>query len=154
MKTFFSIFLFLKKNRMPWPFNSCAVSQNKGRFQFLQCKAWKNTIHPECQCKFRVLPLARDSLWAAVVCRVLQWETTILRHGWWPFFSFNCKNEAPLCSRESLSFIIQMKWGPADGGRGAAGLWLKTSCSLPLWFQSARDEIKSSKGISNRDGSH
>jgi len=44
--------------------------------------------------------------------------------------------------RRRQSLIIQMKWGPADGGRGAVGIRRNTSCSLPLWFQSAHDKIR------------
>lgn len=65
-----------------------------------------------------------------------------------------CVAEGKEEGKKRLSFIIQMKWGPADGGRRAEGLRQKPSCSLPPPFESARDEIKSSKGISDRDGSH
>lgn len=170
MKTLFNIFLFFKKNRMPKLFNSCAVSQNKGRLQsFSQWSFDEYIFILQPQCRFRVLLRASwlSPSWCGLqtLGRALQWETTIPAmaggHFFPPVLQKNMWGaETPLCSRErekkkeSLSFIIQMKWGPADGGRGAVGLRQKTSCSLPLWFQSARDEIKSSKGISDRDGSH
>lgn len=159
MKIFFSMFLFCKKNRMPF-FNSCAVTQKKKKKKESNPFTVRHRrIHFrfESQCKFSVLRAGVSCRPWAGICSERQ-QSSVMAGG---RFSLNCKNiwraEAPLCSREGkkrLSFIIQMKWGPADGGRGAVGLRQKTSCSLPLWFKSARVEIKSSKGISDCDGSH
>lgn len=93
-------------------------------------------------------------------------ETTVLHQGWWPFYPLELHKQvrdwnAFLWRRERrekkcLSFIIQMKWSPADGGRRAAGLRQRTSRSLPLIWVSPQPNKKKKKfkGISNHDGSH
>lgn len=112
----------------------------------------------ESQCKFCELPLQAAVAWRpwAGLYSERQ-QSSVMASGRFSWTAKTHEELKRLCVAEEkkrLSFIIQMKWGPADGGRRAEGLWQKTSCSLPLWFQSARDEIKSSKGISDRDGSH
>lgn len=171
MKTLFNIFLFFKENRMPQLFNSCAVSQNKGRVQSFSLWGFdeyisSHSVDSVCCCRLRCILRAGVACTPWVGLYSERQQSSMMAGGHFFFSPWTAKNmrgaETPLCSRErgrgkkkeSLSFIIQMKWGPADGGRGAVGLRQKTSCSLPLWFQSARDEIKSSKGISDRDGSH
>lgn len=159
MKIFFSIFLFLKKNRMPGFSIHVQLLKIKEESSPFTVRLRRIHFSFESQCKLCVLPL-----WAGVACR--PWTGLTVRDNNPPtwlvavFPGTEKTHEEPkhLCVAEEkkkrLSFIIQMKWGPADGGRGAVGLRQKTSCSLPLWFQSARDEIKSSKGISDRDGCH
>lgn len=166
-KYFSFSFCSWRKNRMSGLFISCLVTQNKGRITIALCEAPMNTS----RCWIAVQSLGARPQRAAVASRslavALQSETTILRHRWWPSLCLSFPRTAKtddelkrLCGwgegggKKRLSFIIQMKWGPADGGRRAEGLRQKPSCSLPPPFQSARDEIKSSKGISDRDGSH
>ena len=95
-------------------FNSCAVSQNKGRIQLVHCEALKNYISAlNHQCKLCVLLLLLLAWWSSAdwcglqtLGRAFHWETTIPHRGWWPLFSLNCKNmrgaetPLPLCVAE------------------------------------------------------
>lgn len=147
VKTFFSIFLFLKKNRMPVLFNSCPVTQNKKKKKEsnpFTVRLRRIHFSFESQCRFCELPLRAVVAWRpwAGLYSERQ-QSSVMACG---RFSLNCKNtwgaEAPLCSREGKKKTIiyysnemrSGRWWKKGRGLAAENLLLSTSVvSISPW---------------------
>lgn len=137
MKIFSSIFLFLKKNRMPGLFNLCAVTQNKGRIQSPhrealqeQISALNHRVNSVCGLCGLVWPVDPGQGFTVRDNNSLSWLVAV-------FFSLNYENiwgaEAPLCSWEKKDYHLLFKWnevrqmveeGPRACGRKPPALYL------------------------------